>query len=166
MKRLFILASLFASLSAFAVSGSVTVSIAAAGMTNVLAPLRGSAQITQVILTAPANNTASVTMVDSVTNILTYTNASYITLGSYVTNYITTYTNFFGTVNSFTNAALVDYSITNAATAYSYPNLLTVTAGTNSSVMIPYPQTFNFRNGVYATNTGSGSLTLTVTYIK
>ena len=163
MKKLLILGSLLASINVFAVSGSVTVSIAASGMTNVIAPLTGGANVTQIILTSAANNVGNLKMFDSVTNILTYTNAANITTASYATNQITTWTNFFGSVNSITNVALVDYAVTNAATAYSYPNPVTLSAGTNSSVVLT-DMTYVFRNGVYATNLGAAAITLTINY--
>ena len=164
MKKLLI--GLFASLSISSFAAATTsVVISTASMSNMLGTATGSALVTQIILTAPANNTASIKLIDSVTNILAYTNSAYATIGSYATNYITSYTNFFGSVNSFTNIALVDYSNYVAAATVNYPTMVTLTAATNSSIVMSAQQLY-FNNGIWATNLGSGNATLTLNYSK
>ena len=167
MKKL-LLIGLVASLgyvSSFAAVGTVTVVLPTASMTNMLGTLVGSALVTQVIVTAPAANTASINLIDSVTNILTYTNSAYATLGTYATNLITGYTNFFGTATLLTNLVLVTYSNFVPATAYSYPIPSTITVPTNASIVLPNQQLY-FYNAIWVTNLGSGNATITLNYSK
>jgi len=163
MKKLIALILLGTVISANA--ASTTLTVAASGMSNILSSFQGNATITQVILTAPANNTASVIFVDSRTNQLSYTNAAYIGVASYVTNAITCWTNFFGSTNCITNVALVDITNTVAAATVTYPFRITATAPTNGSYTVGGVN-YYFNNGIWVTNTGSGAATLTVTYVQ
>lgn len=160
MKKLLTLIGLVSALSVSAETASVVVS--STGMSNMVP---SSAKVTQILVTSPANNTASIKLIDSITNILAYTNSAYSTLGSYATNYITTYTNFFGATNSITNIALVDFSNYVAAASYSYPTLATVTVPTNQTIVLQGQQLF-FNNAVWCTNLGSGNATVTLNYVN
>lgn len=141
-----------------------TVTLAAGGKTN-LVPVSPSGQsvISSWLLTAPAGANATVAVYDSPTNNFTYTNASYSILYTYVTNAITLYTNYWGATNSFTNAALVSVTNTVAASTNNYTAKFVAGAPTNASAL--YNQgTYTFNNGVWATNTGPSTITITVTY--
>lgn len=150
-----------ASLNGYAASTSMT--IATGGMSNLLSAFQSSALLTSVIVTAPANNTASVTFVDTITNKLFYTNAAYIGVSSYVSNYYNCWTNFLGRTNCMTNVALVDITNTVASASVSYPLPFIGSAPTNSSFAVS-GASFFFNNGVWVTNTGSGNATVTITY--
>lgn len=123
----------------------------------------GSLKVTQWVVTATATNNAAFSAVDTYTNNLTYTNPSYVVLSSYQTNYITTYTNYYGATNSFTNVAQVDYYVTNSAVTNAYPIRFTATAITNTTSIFDGVN-YYFQNGLWVTNTGTGPLTLTITY--
>ena len=151
--------------SSFGAVGTTSVVISSGGMSNMLGTATGSALVTQILLTSPANNTASIKLIDSVTNILAYTNSAYSTLGTYATNYITTYTNFFGATNSFTNIAIIDFSNYVASASVNYPVMATITAPTNTTIVLQAQQLY-FNNAIWATNTGSGNATLTLNYSK
>lgn len=145
-------------------AASLSTTIASGGYSNLVGQAQGRpVKITQIAITAPANNTASIRIHDSPTNSAYYTNASYVSDASYVTNYTTIYTNFFGVVNTNTYNALVHYSITNAATTNLYPVRFTGSTATNTTSVFDGVN-YWFINGPWATNTGSGSVTVTVTY--
>jgi len=163
MKKLAIVTSLLAlSLTAFA--DSYTVTIATGTMSNLVSGFGTSAKVSQVVLTAPAANTATIKLLDTPGARLAYTNPPYSTLTTYATNVITVYTNFFGATNSITNIALVDIVSTVASNVVTYPSHLTATAPTNSSVL--FNGSYYFNNGVWATNTGSGDATVSVTFTR
>lgn len=162
MKKLLFILGLFATVTAFGAS-STTV-IATAGNSNLITSFSGSALLTQVSLTSPANNTATITLVDNNTNNMYFTNAAYIGVTSYVTNQITMWTNFFGSTNYITNLALIDITNTVAAAAVVANRPLTVTAATNSTVTIP--GSWFFGRGVWCTNQGSGNATVSITYLN
>lgn len=140
---------------------SVTTVVQPNTMTNLLTGFNQPFKLTQVIITANTNN-ASVLMVDSITNALTYTNAAYTNILSYATNYIATWTNFYGTTNSTTNIALIDITNSVAATTNSYPVRLGIAAVANASAKFDQVN-YYFNNGIWATNTSSGIATITIT---
>lgn len=147
--------------------GSSTTVITAGGYSNLLATLpnvNGSVTITSVLLTTPAATASTITMTDGTTNRLTYTLPAYSNLTSYATNYITSYTNFFGVVNSFTNVALIDITNSVAASTNNYRIPFQASVATNSTVQ--FNGQYFFLNGVWATNaaSGAGSTTVTITY--
>ena len=164
LKHLFLVSLFGVALSVSAAPATKTTTIAAGGFTNLLTlGNSGNANITQVILTSPTTNATRIRIVDSPTNTLTFTNAAYIQLQTYATNVITTYTNYFGVANSFTNVGLIDVTNTVAATTNNYPIRFTATSPTNTSSI--FTGTYSFNNGVWATNESlGGSVTVTVTY--
>ena len=162
MKKLFIIGSMLVSLSVNAGQSSSLV-IPTTGFSNMLSSFIGSAKITGVFLTSPTANTASITIVDTSTNSLTYVNPAYTQYSSYATNLITTYTNFFGTVQSLTNLVLVDVSSSVAQSTNLNTVILTATAATNSMVAFT-PVSFFVSKGIWVTNTGSGNATVTINY--
>lgn len=150
-------------MSASADSKSVVIS--SGGYSNLVSiGAGGGAIINQIAVVSTTTNAASVKLYDT-PNYPTYTNAAYIQLSSYATNYVTTYTNYFGVQNSITNAALVDYTNTVSAVTNSYPIPFIGTSPTNTASVYPGPYTFN--NGVWATNTSAvGSVIVTIDYTK
>lgn len=150
-------------------AASTTFTLAAAAFTNacnstlgVVAPVK----ISQVMVTSAANNTCTLFFLDCPTNILTYTNAAYTNILTYATNYITTYTNYYGVTTSLTNKSLVD--VTNnavAAAAFSYNTEFTVTVPTNSTITFTGLNA-TFQNGVGVTNSAGGAATITMVYTQ
>ncbi len=159
-KLLTIVAAAFIAASTYAATSAA--SITAAGVTNMVT---GALSASSFILTSPANAATRVVLYDAPTVVLTNVVPSYITSGAYATNYITSYTNYFGVQNNFTNVALVHYSITNAASTNTYPILLTINAGTNETVVIA-DVTYNFTRGLSVSNAALGTASFSVVYTQ
>lgn len=162
MKKFISIISLATLLSLQASAVTVALTIASGVATNII-PGFGSAKITQIIASTTGTNTATFNIFDSPTNQFLYTNAAYTNIISYGTNYVTTYTNYYGVTNSFTNLALFDASNTNAASTNFYPLRINVTAPSNSVTRLDNVN-YYFINSPWVTNLGSGNITLTVTY--
>lgn len=126
-----------------------------------LVPYNGAAKITQLIVTANSNTTALV-FIDTPTNRLTYTNSAYTSYTQYATNYVFSWTNFYGVVNSTTNIALATQTNSIAATTNNYPARISVGGTTTPSVFDNVNYYFN--SGVYVTNTTANSAVVTVTW--
>lgn len=168
MKKFLLTIGLAVNCASMFAASSASVIMPTATATNVIgnsAAASGAVKITQIVLTSPANNTATVALYDTWTNIFTYSNAAYSTISSYATNLITCWTNFFGATNCITNIALVDYSNYVAAATNNLSPLVTLTAATNSTVILTDQQYF-FNKGAFATNLGSGNATISVNYVK
>ena len=161
MKRFYIVA--LAILGAVSLqAASITMTIPTATATNLLGNLfQGSAKITSVALTS--TNAGSFVAYDSPTNVWTYTTADYTNTVSYGTNYIYSWTNYYGVVNSWTNMTLVDVQNTVAASTNAYPARFALSCLANTTTSIN-PTSYVFENGVWVTNTSAYTINLTVTY--
>ena len=146
-------------------AASTSATVASGVMTNFSALLPGSARVTQIIVSASTTNTTSLQFVDTSTNSTVYTNSSYVGAGSYLTNLVTTWTNYYGVTNSVTNIQLVDYSITNAATTNFYNVPVAVQVNTNATVKFDLVN-YYFNRGVWVTNLGGGPAIITLTYVQ
>lgn len=145
-------------------AASLTTTIQSGGYSNLLGLLQGRpATVSAIAVTSQATNSARLRIYDSPTNTVWYTNAAYVSEGIYATNYIQTYTNYYGATNSITNVALVHYSVTNAAAGYTYPLRFDGIAATNSTAIYDGVN-YYFINGVWGTNASVGAVTVTVTY--
>lgn len=164
MKKLFIslgLSSLFAlSTNAATISQTFT----SGQYTNFSLIIPGPVQVKQVILTGPVANTCSVQLIDAPTNSLVYTNAGFTNIISYGTNQITTWTNYYGATNSVTNVNLVDVTNTVPGFTNLYPVRIVMNAPTNGTVNTGGSINYFFNSGLWVSNVGPGSATLTVTY--
>lgn len=142
--------------------GSITYTLAPLGYTNTLA---GPLTTGIIIISASASNT-SVLAYDAPALTTTYSNIAYTTTTQYTTNYVTSYVNFFGATNTYTNVALVLATNTVAARTNSYPIRFTAAtaAGTMSTID---DAAFFFMNGLLITNTSpTGAAVITVQYAK
>lgn len=145
---------------------TITVTIPPSTATNVLYGISpgGPLIVKQAVLTGTSNNT-SVTVYDAPTNTFSYTNASFVSVITYPTNVISTWTNFFGYTNTVTNVALVDVPITNAVTTNTYPQKIALSASAGNSTIQNNMSTY-FESGVWATNTATNTGVLTITFIQ
>lgn len=142
---------------------STSMVVASGNMTNLLSVINGSARVTQIVVASIPTNSATVMFIDTPTNSLTYSNASYQTLSSYGTNLIQSWTNFFGVVNYLTNIALIDYTNTVAGSTNPYPVRQVVTVGTNTTIQLN-PVSIYFNQGIWLTNGGTGPAQVSITY--
>ena len=165
MKKYFLIAALLAATTAQA--AQLTTVITANATSNLLAAatFRGSARVTDILISTPAATASALKFIDSPTVTNTYVSPAYTGITTYATNVITTYTNFFGVVNSVTNVQLVDVSTSVSASTNNYPIRFQANVGTNTSVLYSGVD-YQFVNGIWATNTasGTGSATVTITY--
>jgi len=146
-------------------AASVTVTVLPSTATNVLGNLFGGyAKITSVTLVANPTNTA-VVLYDAPTNNWSYTTPAYTNTISYATNYVNSYTNYYGVTTLITNLALVDVANTVAASTNTYPARVGVSALASTTTTIN-PTAYVFENGVWATNNSSGIATLTVSFVQ
>lgn len=142
-------------------AATVSISVANGTMVNIL-PTSGTAKISQLIVSCDNTHAGSFQIYDCITNITAYTNPAYISATSYGTNWITTWTNYYGSTNSITNIAIVDISVTNAAASNSYP--LRVTSAIPTNGVIKYDNIGTFIMGPWITNSSAATLTVTATY--
>lgn len=160
MKKLILslIASVSVALGAYADSGTWT--IANGAMSNLLS---SPVKITQIIYQSTSTNTTQFSAVDSPSATFTNIIAGFSTITQKATNYITTYTNFFGVSNSFTNLALISATNTITAQTNTYPTQFTLFAATNTQARVDNAN-FYFINGFTVTNSGAGPVTITVNY--
>lgn len=162
MKKLLIALLVASGLSLTAKADSQAFTIATATCSNLLsAPVK----VTQIIYTAPANNNTSFKLIDSPTTTLTNIIGAYSTVTQYATNYVATYTNFFGVTNAWTNLALVSLTNTVTAQTNNFPVRADLAASTNNTIILNNVSYF-FQQGLTITNTGAGNATLSITYQK
>ena len=148
-------------------AASATVSVAGGVMTNFSLLVGNSpVKVTQVIITSAGTNQASVNMIDTYTNWLVYTNAAYSNTLTYVTNFVSVWTNYYGVTNTVTNSAsLID--VTNnlvAGTTNIFPVRMSISTPTNSSTKFDNVN-YYFQNGVWVSNVlAGGTCSVTITY--
>ena len=144
-----------------------TVTLSPGGFTNIITfPLSGYARVTGIALTATTATNTSVTLVDTPTNVLSYVIPAYTNTISYATNLIVGWTNYFGVVNYWTNISLVD--ITNnlvPASTNLYLNRYSIGALASSSTVVN-PLNIQFEQGIWVTNTGTGTATVSINYVQ
>lgn len=161
LKKLFISLGLLSSFTASVKALTISLLVTNATFVNIV-PNYGSAKLTQIIATAQGTNQPNFVIYDAPTNNILYTNAAYTNIISYATNYVTTWTNYYGATNSFTNLSLVDVTNSVAAVTSSYPARITASIPSNSVVRFDNVN-YYFSMGPWITNSG-GLLSLTVTY--
>jgi hypothetical protein len=134
--------------------------------TNVLSltPNSGSIRVSQIIVNALTVTNVSGYFVDAPTNWLAYTNLAYTNTISYATNYVNLWTNSYGVVNGTTNLALIDNTnnVVPASTNL-YPSRVGVGC-LGGSVAVFQGVNYYFENGIWFTNTGSGTEQITIIY--
>jgi len=150
--------------SAFA-GNTVTLAVQPGTFTNLLTGFPGSVYVQQITAQAPGTN-VSFQLIDTPTNSLGFTNASYTYITRYATNLPVLWTNYYGVAQGFTNIALFTITNTQAATTSFYPIRFSSSVASNSTVQFGNQSSagYYFDNGVFATNTSSGIVTLTIQY--
>jgi len=75
---------------------------------------------------------------------------------------VTYWTNYFGVVNSNSFVGIVDASNAVPSSTVAYPYRLTGAANYGTSTT--FSGTYYFNNGIYATNSGQGAASVTITF--
>ncbi len=143
---------------------TATVTVAGGGYVQLLSVTNGAIKITQIIATATSTTNAAALFIDAGTNSLSYVVPAYTNRISYATNYITSWTNYYGVAVSTTNIDL--YTITNsvASVTNNWPQRLSVAALAGTSTTFQGVN-YYFQNGCWVSNTVAGApIALTVTY--
>ena len=168
MKKLIILSSLLFAIASQAAILTVTNGLATTA-TATLPTLLGNGaafSVQYILLTSVDTNVAVAGLydVDYATNI-SYVTAAYTSVTRYATNYINTWTNYYGATNSWTNTVMQSVYVTNAAsTNLLLPKyLLRSPAGTTTEFELLNGK---FGRGLVVTNAGAGTLNITVGYTQ
>lgn len=140
-------------------AAQVVTSITGASTNSVL---QQPVTITQVVVANPTAATLTLSIFDAPTNSLTWTRGAYTGIQTYSTNYVTTFTNFSGVVQTETNAAVFTAPLVVGAATNNYRLLTTITvaAGTSFTFTPISPYTTSF--GLCSTN--NTNCTVTTTY--
>lgn len=166
MKKLMIKLSL-ALLLAGAINASAltaTITVAGGGYVQLLSVTNGAIKITQIIATATSTTNASALFIDAGTNSLSYIVPAYTNRVSYATNYITSWTNYYGVAVLTTNIDLVDVNNSVASVTNNWPQRLNVAALAGTSTVFSGVN-YYFQNGCWVSNTVAGApIAITVTY--
>lgn len=177
IKKLFLGVSLGLVLSFSSYANTASIILKSGGMTNLLSfgPNFGAATITSAaISSATVSSNTLVQFVDTYTNSLVYTNASYTNRISYATNYVYSWTNFYGVVYTNnqigaagtlqTNIMLIDATnVVNGSTNL-FPVLFTAGAPSGGAISL-YPNlNANAQHGIWVTNLSSSDAAVTITY--
>lgn len=169
MKKLIIGLAVAVALCTFSVKAATTsFSVTSGAVSNISLLLGTGAKVSQVVLTSSSTTTGKAVLYDTTNIGLTNVVGAYSTITSYATNYITTWTNYYGYTNSVTNISLIDVTNSVAATTNALTAILTLTAPTNSTVTYSSLGVL-FQNGVTisnATSPGAGTITGTITYTQ
>lgn len=145
-------------------SATTSVTIPPGVMTNFTLLSQGSLKVTQVILTASTATNTTVQLWDTYTNQTLFTNTAYSNILTYVTNYVSTWTNYYGVTNKVTNtASLVDITNLVAGTTNSFNQAMVLSAVASTSIRVDAVN-YYFQNGLWITNTSSGNAVVTITY--
>lgn len=175
IKKLYVIAVLLAfSVELTKAAFTFTFTVQAGTATNIFPSFLNPIKVSQVSLASGASSQAIVQFYDTTTNfpanfqsgvpLWSYTNAPYTNITSYVTNYFTTYTNYYGVVqNSYTNKSLIDVTNSVNTTTNAFPSPLFISAATNATVNYVNLSAI-FNSGVWVTNSGTGAGTLVITY--
>lgn len=116
--------------------------------------LLGAGQVGQLSLYTTNGPGATVYLIDSPTNqISTTNNGTSVSVSRYNTNVVTTYTNFFGNIENWTNTTTVTLYTTNSVVTNNYPVLGTFLLVSNVPQTITYSSSQPFVRGVLITNT-------------
>ena len=165
MKKIISLIALLCFTAVVSQAANTVISITSGAMSNVPTLLSASCQVKNIILQPAAGNAGSCMFYDTSYPSNGYTNAAYIGVSRYATNYVTTWTNYYGVVNSTTNVALYTLTNTVAQVTSTFPPLLSLATATNTSTEFQNMNT-TFVRGIGVTNTSSGTITLTITYVQ
>lgn len=143
---------------AIQVSNAALVSTNAPIGTNLV--LTGLGQIASITFYSTNTSAVNVSLIDSPVAKATYTNAQYVSYSQVSTNQTTTYTNFFGNVETWTNTVLLTIATTNSSISNAYPRLGVWVVQSNVQQQIYFPVNQQFVRGILVTNDGPVNVTI------
>ena len=154
------------SLCSVAFANTATVTIAPNTFTNLLSfgPNLGSANVVAISVASVTGTNTTVSLIDTPTNQLYFTWTAYTNRISYATNYNTTWTNFYGVVqtNSAPIIALIDVTTVVAAGSNAYPVRLTASAVASGTTLFTTHTYFD--QGIWVTNSSLGTAAVSISY--
>lgn len=163
MKKLILSLMLLAGIGLNSYAAQTSVIVPANTMTNFILLSGNPTKVLSVSAATFSTNSANIFIYDTPTNQFLYTNAAYTNILSYATNWINTWTNYYGRTNSVTNIALIDVTNTVTGTTNSYNLEFAASIGTNATVTANNVNAV-FTYGVWVTNQSVGASTVTITY--
>lgn len=146
---------------------TTTITLNGAAVTNIATLAGGSFTLLQATVTAPANSNVFLTIYDAPagnTN-YKYTVGAYSNIVTYATNYITSWTNYYGYTNYLTNIAIVDVTNNNNSATATYPLVYIWNVNTNLTTTYQGLNTF-FKQGMLITNNNNAAAVITLQYTQ
>jgi len=167
MKKLLLLATMIVGFGAsvmaqnFNYPYSVSVTLNANGYVNMLS---NACRVGQILVTGNTSTNVTLQLVDTYSGALTNFIPAFTNTVSYGTNYVWTYTNYFGVTTTLTNFQLVDLT-NNLVAAYTntYPTIPLAALGNTTAVI--NNANYTFYRGIWVTNTGLGAASVTIQYV-
>jgi len=171
-KAMFVAGLLAFSISSAEAKFTLTFVVNALTATNIFSNFQNPVLVSQASVASATSSQGIVTLYDTTTNVpsttgyplWSYQVPAYTNIISYVTNYYVFYTNFYGTTQySYTNKALIDVTNSVPLSTNYFNSPLFLSAPTNTTVTFTsISAVFNY--GIWATNSGTGPATITLTY--
>jgi hypothetical protein len=164
MKKMILIVASVLTLAFTSQAATYVCNIAAAGVTNISATIpAGPVKPVWVLLSSDTTHSGSLQFFDTPYLGLAVTNAAYTSVTRYATNYVNTWTNFYGATNTWTNTVLQTTYVTNSAATNVLTSVYSFNCPTNGAVQY-VGLSYTFLQGLVVTNSGNGTITLTVDY--
>jgi hypothetical protein len=124
-------------------------------------------QITSMIIANPSEQPLTIRMIDSPNTFAIYTNGAYTGAVSFMTNIITTYTNYSGWIQTNTNRAVFSSTVDVVANTTAPRNTMGVfTVGPTNTLVYTPTEVFGNSFGILITNTAITNAVITINYIE
>lgn len=164
MKKLITVVSLIGAIAFSSFAESTSTNINPGQFFPLMSLKNGSASVKQIIITSTTATNSIIWFMDTSTNLPYRIIPPYTNTVSFLTNQITSYTNYFNVVNTYTNLVQLDATnnLVPLATNAIQP---TVIAGSAASASTSFGGVnYNFHTGCWITNAGSGAAAVTITF--
>lgn len=157
MKKLFVYLVALVTLASSINAATSSTSISAAGTNNILA---GPVRIYQLMFANGSGSAITVRLLDAPSTNQTYTAGAYSLISrTGPTNVVTTFTNFFGVVQTATNYVITTTTNSVSASTNSYPVIGTWVIPANSTVYYTPESMLRINNGLLVTNQAAIAIT-------
>ena len=150
--------------SFIAAAATTSTTLLVGGSSNLLSVVNGFAKVSSITVVG-TTNAANVNFYDT-TGALTFGVGAYTNTVSYLTNVVYSVTNYIGAVTTLTNLQLIDNTVNLvAATTNAVPMKLSTYAAAGTAVNYTGVD-YAFQQGIFVTNTGTGSATVIIKYAQ